>query len=263
MTNIIQRVEFRVTGEWYKKLGSIALWYAGVSLAVWFVLIRLSLWTGESLNLYSPYFGPAATNIFMLVLGIVLPLMYYEQFIALGVTRKQLCRGALLAALLLSLSLAAFHTLINFINMLFGASKELFMDRISSLAADTIGLMVHFMLGWIIAAGFGRLRFLPAVLSLIACGFFSDMMNLINGGRSFWGNFINFLIKGAPIQYALASALFPGWDFTVNTIPLSASALGPFALNLPQPAVCALLVLLAIIIAVLIVKATAKQPVKS
>jgi hypothetical protein len=241
MMNIRRWTEIKVAGEWYKKLGSIALWYAGVSRLVWFILICLSLWAGESFNLLGPYLmSPDATNIFMLVIGIVLPLVWYEPFIALGVTRKQLCRGILLAALLISLSIAAFHTLINFIIMLSGVSKELFLNRIHSLFSDTICFMIYFMMGWIIAAGFGYRRFLTAALGIIAFHFFSDMTHFIKGVYSFLGSLINFLMRG---KGTLGGEVF--------------------ALRLPAPALNVSLVLLAVIMVVIIGKVTEKLPVKS
>jgi hypothetical protein len=112
--------------------------------------------------------------------------------------------------------------------------------------------MLHFMMGWIIAVGFSYLRFLTAVSSIIAFHFFSDMIRLVTGAYSFWGSLVNSLIHGASLRYALSSALMRG-----------SGAGEVFALRLPAPAISGCLVLLAVLMAAIIEKATEKLPIKS
>ncbi|GHU59290.1 hypothetical protein FACS189444_4320 [Spirochaetia bacterium] len=215
--NITQSAEFRVTGEWYKKIGTIALWYAGIFAAVIIIMSallfflssrsenniesgNLSVYTTVEYNGFNPDgmgLNPEVTIPFMLIMGIVLPLTYREPFIALGVTRTQLSRGTLAAVLLLSVSLALFQAPIYLITTLFGNGIQTFTGSLIALWSNSITFMVDFMVGWIIVHGFGNRRFHIGILGIVVYIVCTDLIGALKGEDSQIERFL-FPVMGIP-----------------------------------------------------------------
>ncbi|GHT96551.1 hypothetical protein FACS1894141_6840 [Spirochaetia bacterium] len=189
--NITQSAEFRVTGEWYKKTGTIALWYAGIFAAV------IIITSAPGFNPDGMGLNPEVTIPFMLILGIVLPLTYREPFIALGVTRTQLSRGTLAAVLLLSVSLALFQALVYLITALFGNGIQTFTGSLTALWSNSITFMVDFMVGWIIGHGFGNRRFHVGILGIVVYIVCTDLIGALKGEDSQIERFL-FPVMGIP-----------------------------------------------------------------
>jgi hypothetical protein len=201
--------------ELYKRLGVPALWYTlvssiGGSLITFLVSRFVDLdWLAVSRN-YVVLAAPLGPRIFMLIIGIVMPLLYMENFVAAGITRGQFVRGMLAAAALLALSFTLFFALILPLVFRFPGGMSGFIPALSGC----VQMLWAFLLGWIATVGFSFRRFVPAAASILTG---SVLLSIAGGlwsgsGKWFFGTLPPLsepaaLIIITPLSAVIAAAL--------------------------------------------------------
>lgn len=163
-----KRVTPHIAKDWLFKLGYIALWYFFIFIIV-NVVVELVSWLNlpnfkgsELLEISS-----ASSYIFMLVLGIVMPLIYHKYYIALGVTRRQMTQGMLLGVLGLSLFIALVNIALYLAAPLLNQSVFSAQQIPAQFVRDLVLLTFFYLIGWLIALGFSYGRFITAAPSIV------------------------------------------------------------------------------------------------
>lgn len=217
------RVSTKVAKDWFITIAYIGLWYAGIA-----AVVNIVLKIASTFNL--PGFkgtelletASAISYVFMLVLGIVLPLIYQKYYVSLGVTRKQIFQGMALAVVVFAVLIALVHAAIYLVTSLLDSSSINAHQIPLQLARDIILFIFYYLLGWLIASGFTYGRFATAAPTVVIGA-------LATNGLS--------VLLGDPLVAANASS-GPLPEFAVFGIILVATALLAYVLlrvlrNLP------------------------------
>ncbi|MDR2493340.1 MAG: hypothetical protein LBD25_07810 [Coriobacteriales bacterium] len=145
-----------------KNMGTSTLWYlvifTGVLVALQPLVTLLSKPDAESTQIALAIVAVNSNNIFLLVMGIVYPLML-ELYMMFGVTRRQFARALLVAGAALSVALAVVSGVVAW------ATASL--DALA-LAGVLASNLLCFLLGWLAVSGFQLRRVLAAAGGILA-----------------------------------------------------------------------------------------------
>lgn len=162
------RTSIRVAKEWFLTLGHIALWYAAIVIIVNIVMKVVSFYNLPGFNGNELFnVASAMSYIFMLVIGIVLPLMYQKYYVSLGVPRRQMTLGMLLGVVILACIMAAAHAGIYAGLAALGDPTINSEHILLQLIRDIVLLVFYYLLGWLICWGFTWGRFVTAASSIL------------------------------------------------------------------------------------------------
>jgi hypothetical protein len=162
------KVTLSVFRDLFRRLGISALWYAGVFAVVILVLQIVFKAAGVDGDVALTVISAISTRFYMLVLGIVCPLVYFTHYLAVGVTRKQFAVGIFAAGALLSLCFALLRAPMLIIENVFSPLALLVPALYGALA---------FLVGWTAAVGFQYMRGVPICVGTIcAAAMFHGMI---------------------------------------------------------------------------------------
>jgi hypothetical protein len=158
----------RVATYTFKKMGFVSLWYIGISALIFAVLqIVFNAFEEPAAAFEEAFGGPGiafweasrmSNHIFVLVLGIVYPLMFLEMFVAQGVTRKCFAQGLLAGAAILS---ACFTTLQIAISLATNSFSAM------GITYFAVSLLLGYMTGWVAIIGFQFRRVFPIIAGIV------------------------------------------------------------------------------------------------
>lgn len=176
-----------IAGKWFRLIGYTGIWYMVIALPVQIGLRLLLNFLGEDGDEGVMFlFSSLSTCIFLFVIGIVMPLIYSKHYLAMGVTRKQMARGMLMAAVGLALVATVVHALVNLMGALTG---YLPLDASAiplQMAIDLFSFITFYLAGWVVAIGFGYKRFLTAAGSILVAGALFQVSNYLIGVPYVW-----------------------------------------------------------------------------
>lgn len=163
-----KRVSTRMAKDWFITIGYIGLWYVGIAIIVNIVSKVVSMFdlpdfSGNELLQVSS----AISYVFMLVIGIVLPLVYQKYYVSLGITRRQMTQGMLLALLAFAFLFALAHAAIYLLLSLAGSAPVNPGAIPLQWARDFILFIFYYLVGWLIAWGFTYARFITAAPAIL------------------------------------------------------------------------------------------------
>jgi predicted ferric reductase len=99
-----------------------------------------------------------SNHIFVLVLGIVHPLMFLEPFVAQGITRKRFAQGLLAAAAILSVCFVAVQIAVSLATNSFSAKD---------ITYFAVSLLLGYLTGCTAVIGFQFRRVFPAIIGIV------------------------------------------------------------------------------------------------
>jgi hypothetical protein len=146
-----------------KRMGMAALVFAGAYAVAMIVLKVVAIAAGFEKELDFAQMSDYTAKIYMLVIGIVCPLVYFNLYVAAGVTRRQFTAGMLAVAAVMS---ACFAILRMPLLMAHGELTAM------SVTASALYGMLAFLVGWTAVIGFQFMRAIPIFLSSISPVFF-------------------------------------------------------------------------------------------
>jgi hypothetical protein len=139
-------------------MGIIALWYVGIFAAVMVALQIIFKVTGVDIGVTFLLISDISTRLYMLAIGIVCPLVYFNHYISAGVTRKQFFAGMVAAGTALSLC----FTILKVPLLILGGEFSL----LAMLVCVLYGTLT-FIVGWTASVGFQHMRFIPIVVGIV------------------------------------------------------------------------------------------------
>jgi hypothetical protein len=148
----------KVFRDLFRRMGITALWFVGIFLVGVVALQIIFKATGVEGEVAVTVSSDISVRIYMLVMGIVAPLVYFSPYIEVGVTRKQFAVGICAAGALLSLCLSVLRIPWLIVDNEFSVLAVLLCAFYGALA---------FLVGWTAAAGFHFMRGLPIVAGII------------------------------------------------------------------------------------------------
>jgi hypothetical protein len=194
----------KVFRDLFRRMGINALWYVGVFALVMVVLQIIFKATGVDVDVTLLVISELSTWIYMLVIGIVWPLVYFTYYLAVGVTRKQFTLGLFAAAAVLSLCFAALRIPLLLVRGEFSALAVLVPALNGALA---------FLVGWTAAVGFQYMRLVPILAGTVcATGLFHGLILLERLGLPPWSD--------VPIALAALLAVGAALFKAVGNIPV-------------------------------------------
>lgn len=161
----------RVFRNLFRRMGTNALWYVGIFALVIILLRVIVMAPGVSTDI-----GKAVTlsqvadfsnKIYLLVLGIVYPLVYFRYYIETGVTRRQFSLGMFATAMLLSLCFAVSLVPLRIAEGTF-TPVEILMNAVYGTLC--------FMTGWTSTVGFQFMRPVPIFVGILCA------VSVLHGG---------------------------------------------------------------------------------
>jgi hypothetical protein len=141
-------------------MGIIALGYVGGFAAVGVALQIIFKAAGVDFDVTLVVISELSARLYMLIIGIVCPLVYFSYYIAVGVTRKQFAVGIFAAGAALSLCFAVLRAPLLIMGGTFSPLAVLVPALYGAFA---------FLVGWIYGVGFHYMRLLP-IGGGILCG---------------------------------------------------------------------------------------------
>lgn len=140
--------------------GTWAFWFAAIVFIVYFAsnFLGFTLGTGGQIGeLVTRMLTGYPAKIFMLICGIISVSGFLTYYVRQGVTRKDYFIGAVIAAIVLSLALAAGSGLVFLAERILFAS-DIGLDRTwgAAVTAFAFHALHYFVFGWLIGAGFYR-----------------------------------------------------------------------------------------------------------
>jgi len=106
------RIYPKVANDMFFTQGSWAMTFLGIMLIIQMVKMVTSLFNGSDLNsYYAATF--IASNIFMLVIGIISPIGFIPHFVSHGVTRKDYFKGTVLGTIGLALAIPIISAVVS------------------------------------------------------------------------------------------------------------------------------------------------------
>jgi hypothetical protein len=160
-------------------MGISALWYVGVFAAV-IVVLRVVFKAEEmdvAVTLTS--ISNISGRIYMIMLGIACPLVYFPRYIAVGVTRKRFALGIFASGALLSL---CFFAALRIPLLAWGGGLSLLAVLIPALYGA-----LAFLIGWTASVGFQYTRGAPILVGIVcACAILAGVAALERLGLRSW-----------------------------------------------------------------------------
>ncbi|MBM7664646.1 putative outer membrane lipoprotein [Solibacillus kalamii] len=172
---------FQVIGGW-------ALWFMGIVLAIYIGSAAFSDFTGNSFEMSVPAFmeegsktsiaailGDSA-RIFFLVCGILSMGPFLQYFVSMGITRKAYFKGNVMGIFLLAAAFTVLTAILYGVEyFIFGNFDNSFEQMLLFFVKLALDIVVFYLIGWFIAAGFYRMNLFKGVsfilISLIAIFF--------------------------------------------------------------------------------------------
>lgn len=154
-----------------RNLGSAALIYLcvvicmGITIAIISNIAVLEIAEEDVADIFIAI--PQFTAIFMLVVGIVFPLVYQKYFTSMGVNRKQQTQGTLIAVVVCAFGFTLIHLVAYLLLNALGCISLEFGTLPLRLLSDFIQFNCFYFIGWLIAWGFGYGRIISAVPCLL------------------------------------------------------------------------------------------------
>lgn len=184
------KVYRKTANDMFFAQGSWAFGFLSVVFIIHIVKMVVSYFTGSEIN---PYYVTTfiASNIFMLVIGIISPIGFIPYFVSLGVTRKDYFKGGVLGSagvalaipivsVIISLLFGLFEKLLklsvsmgpfaerdpaeegNFVgdlvqSIIFTPFVDLSENWLLALFVFALNIFTYYVAGWFIGAAFGRL----------------------------------------------------------------------------------------------------------
>lgn len=195
-------------------------WFIGI---VFIIYVALNFFggnvevNGQNLDSHSFLtFTSSAAKIFMLVIGIISVSGFLTFYVQQGITRRDYFYGSAISSVVIALGLMAFAWIVTFIEGFINPeiAHPTFLGSKTSwffvALVFCLYIIVYYMAGWVIGAGFYRFGaggLLYILLALIMVGFVETLWELSDS---------NFLLYF--------------FDFGKGEIPLSVSFLGTFAI---------------------------------
>jgi hypothetical protein len=159
------KVTVRVFGDLSRRVGFASLWYIGI-FAVIFVALRIVFYatglTDVAASLAQGLSVGGSSVIYLLILGIVFPLVYFPYYIEAGVTRRQFALGLFATAALFSFCLAALRVPLQIVA---GNPDPLFAS--SGILTGTVYGAAGFLIGWTSVIGFHFMRGVPIIAGIL------------------------------------------------------------------------------------------------
>jgi hypothetical protein len=137
-------------------MGITALWYAGILTVVMIALQIFFKETDADMTLVAV--SDISTRFYMLVTGIVYPLVYFSHYLAVGLTRKQFAFGIFAAGALLSLCFSILRIPLLIIDNEF--------SLLAILVTALYGVLAM-LVGWTTVVGFHYMRCIPIIASIV------------------------------------------------------------------------------------------------
>jgi hypothetical protein len=156
----------RAGGILFRRMGAISLWYIGIfavvvlALTIVFEVFHIAGMIDITYTAGGDAYVFANSNsVFLLVLGILFPLLSLEPLLAVGATRRQFAIGLLSAAAALAIGFAVICAVLD---LLAGSFS---LPRLFTYLTDDI---LFFLTGWAAVIGFQiRLHVFPAAFGIL------------------------------------------------------------------------------------------------
>lgn len=213
--------------DWFKKLGVVLVWYAVVFSIICFIIFAVSALfptlfkSNDSFEFFTSW---SSIALFMLILGIIMPLIYTKFYISLGISRKTLLRGMMIGLIMLAVIASFAQIILMAIGYFIASTPISFIELLSQMPLGFLFLVAFYLIGWIIALGFSYKRFItaaPIIILAIVLGSGLGMVapqNWINSNGGVVGPLFAGLIAGATILI-----LFAVVTKSIKKLPVSAS----------------------------------------
>lgn len=159
---------FQVIGGW-------TLWFMGIVLAIYIGSLVFSNFSGNSFEMSVPTFmeedsetsiaallGNSA-RIFFLVCGILSMGPFLQYFVSMGITRKAYFKGNVMGIFLLTVSFTLLTSILYGIEYLIFGSTNSFEQMALYFMKLALDIVVFYLVGWFIAAGFQRMNLVMGV----------------------------------------------------------------------------------------------------
>jgi hypothetical protein len=148
----------KVFNDMFRRMAVSAIWYV---IIFPLVIIAVSIFVaigGEEFDLTLDTIVNYSNHVYLLVIGIISPLVYFTRYVAVGVTRKQIATSLLCSAIVL----AAVFALINIpLMLIFG---DFYLMQIPTAFARGFA---SFTIGWLAVSGFHFMRGVPITLGIV------------------------------------------------------------------------------------------------
>jgi len=150
----------KVASDMYIEQMKWSVWFIGIMMTVYIALnIAVKLFDIDFIdNLLR--FSEGSSIIYMFVIGIIAGSIFLPQFLKLGVTRRRVFYGTVVAALLISVSLPLIFVLGAGIEYLFSRlfdfriAKPIFPNSAAPVFMYSLNIFMSYLVGWLITVGF-------------------------------------------------------------------------------------------------------------
>lgn len=182
---VVGTAMFQVIGGW-------TLWFMGIVLAIYIGSVVFSNFTGNNFEMSVPTFmeegsetsiaallGDSA-RIFFLVCGILSMGPFLQYFVSMGITRKAYFKGNVMGVFLLAVSFTVLTAILYGVeHFIFGNFSNSFEQMSLYFVKLALDIVVFYLVGWFIAAGFHRMNLSRGVsfilISLLVIFFHSGL----------------------------------------------------------------------------------------
>lgn len=166
---VVGTAMFQVIGGW-------TLWFMGIVLAIYIGSVVFSNFTGNNVEMSVPTFmeGDSDTSIaallghsariFFLVCGILSMGPFLQHFVSMGITRNAYFKGNVMGIFLLSFSFTLLTAILyGAEHFIFGNFTNSFEQMALFFVKLILDIVVFYLVGWFIAAGFYRMNLIMGV----------------------------------------------------------------------------------------------------
>lgn len=165
------RKSFVVGTAMFQVIGGWTLWFMAIVLAIYIGSIVFSNFTGNGFEMSVPSFmeegsetsiaallGDSA-RIFFLVCGILSMGPFLQYFVSMGITRKSYFKGNVMGVFLLAVSFTVLTAILYGVeHFIFGNFSNSFEQMALYFVKLALDIVVFYLVGWFIAAGFYRMN---------------------------------------------------------------------------------------------------------
>ncbi|MEK4384613.1 hypothetical protein MKZ25_02300 [Solibacillus sp. FSL W7-1464] len=162
---------FVVGSAMFQVIGSWTLWFMGIVLAIYIGSLIFSNFSGNSFEMSVPTFMDEGSEtsiaallgnsarIFFLVCGILSMGPFLQYFVSMGITRKAYFKGNVIGIFLLAASFTMLTAILYEIeDFIFGNFTNGFEQMTLYFVKLALDIVVFYLVGWFIAAGFHRMN---------------------------------------------------------------------------------------------------------
>lgn len=160
---------FIVGTAMFQVIGIRTLWFMSIVIAIYIGSVVFSGFTGNSIEMSAPsfmedgsqtliasIFGDSA-RFYFLVCGILSMGPFLKYFVSMGITRKAYFKGNVMAIFILAIAFTLVTAIFSGIEyVIFGSYNNSFEQMILQFVKMALDIMLFYLVGWFIAAGFYR-----------------------------------------------------------------------------------------------------------